>query len=303
MSAPHNPVFRGRRWLGGVIAVLICLVGGWLYLIAGAGGGELAGPVDRPTQAQASSVSTTQAVTTAPGSSLPARLAQTQPVRSWSAPRFKARQGERDAMVETIVTRYRLKDRTIVKAMAAVPRHEFVPEKYLSRAYADTPLRIGHGQTISQPYIVAEMTRLLELKGDSRVLEIGTGSGYQAAVLTEFTPHVCTIEIVKPLAESAKARLKRLGYHVVRVRWADGYYGWPEKAPFDAIVVTCAAAQIPPPLIKQLAPGGTMVIPVGGPFSRQSLMLVRKDKRGNPRVRSLMPVRFVPFIRKHVPAK
>ena len=224
------------------------------------------------------------------------------PSKKWTPPRFTARQRERDAMVRTIQG-YGLGDEAILRAMAAVPRHEFVPG-YLSRqAYADRPLPIGHGQTISQPYIVAEMTRQLELTPSSRVLEIGTGSGYQAAVLTEFTPHVYSIEIVQPLAEAAKKRLNGLGYDVVGARLGDGYHGWPEKAPFDAIIVTCAAGQIPPPLIKQLAPGGRMVIPVGRAFATQSLMLVQKEKDGTVRSRSLMLVRFVPLVRRDALAR
>ena len=222
--------------------------------------------------------------------------------RAWSPPRFTARQRERDAMVRAI-RYYGLTDQAVLKAMAAVPRHEFVSRQQSYSAYADRPLPIGYGQTISQPYIVAEMTRQLQLTRKSRVLEIGTGSGYQAAVLAEFTPHVYTIEIVKPLADAAEKRLKRLGYTVVGTRHADGYYGWEEKGPFDAIIVTCAAGQIPPPLIRQLARGGRMVIPVGGVFATQSLMLVTKDKDGKVRSRSLMPVRFVPFVRKDPSAK
>ena len=199
-------------------------------------------------------------------------------------------------MVRTIRA-YGLKDEAVLVAMAAVPRHEFVPRNQQRMAYADSPLPIGHGQTISQPFIVAEMTRLLNLTPKSRVLEIGTGSGYQAAVLTEFTTHVYSIEIVEPLAKNAADRLDRLGYDVVSVRHGDGYYGWPEKAPFDAVIVTCAAGQIPPPLIQQLAPGGRMVIPVGPPFGLQSLMLVEKGPDGKVRSRSLMRVRFVPFVR------
>jgi protein-L-isoaspartate(D-aspartate) O-methyltransferase len=201
------------------------------------------------------------------------------------------------------IARYGLKDRSVLRAMVGVPRHLFVPRAIASRAYHDTPLPIGFGQTISQPYMVAEMTRQLRLKPTSRVLEIGTGSGYQAAVLTEFTSHVYSIEIVKPLAQAAKARFTNLGYHVIKTKRADGYYGWPEKAPFDAIIVTCAAGQIPPPLVKQLAKGGRMIIPVGGAFSRQSLMLVVKDKNGRIRSRSLMAVRFVPLRRKDVSVK
>lgn len=220
-----------------------------------------------------------------------------EPSERWSPPRFTARQGERDAMVRTI-RQHGLTDKRVLDAMAAVPRHEFVPAAHSRIAYDDSPLPIGHGQTVSQPYIVAEMTRLLELKPESKVLEIGTGSGYQAAVLAEFTQRVYTIEIVKPLAEEAEKRLRRLGYTPVAVRHADGWNGWEEEAPFDAIIVTCAAGQIPPPLIKQLAPGGRMVIPVGAPFAVQSLMLVTKDDDGKVRSQSLMAVRFVPLVRQ-----
>ena len=197
-----------------------------------------------------------------------------------------------------VIKHYGLADEKVLKAMARIPRHEFVLKKYLSSAYDDTPLPIGYGQTISQPYIVAEMTSRLRLKPGSKVLEIGTGSGYQAAVLTEFTPNVFTIEIVEELAQSASKRLSRLGYGVVQSKTGDGYYGWTEHAPFDAIIVTAAAGQIPPPLIQQLATGGRMIIPVGGRFATQSLMLVEKDKEGKIHSRSLMPVRFVPFVRK-----
>lgn len=220
-----------------------------------------------------------------------------EPAKEWSPPRFKERQRERDAMTRAI-RRYGLVDRAVLRAMAAVPRHEFVPKARRRLAYIDSPLAIGYGQTISQPYMVAEMTRQLRLTPKSRVLEVGTGSGYQAAVLTEFTRHVFTIEIVKPLAKAAAKRLKRLGYSTVTVRQADGYHGWKEKGPFDGIIVTCAAGQIPPPLVKQLAPGGRMIIPVGSPFAVQSLMLITRDKDGRIRSRSLMPVRFVPLLRK-----
>jgi len=200
-------------------------------------------------------------------------------------------------MVATIRA-YGLDDQDVLKVMAAVPRHEFVPADLSGAAYEDTPLTIGYGQTISQPYIVAEMTRQLNLKSDSRVLEIGTGSGYQAAVLAHVTPNVYTIEIIKPLADAARDRLKRLGYSAVKVRHGDGYYGWPEDIQFDGIIVTAAAGQIPPPLIKQLAPGGRMVIPVGRPFSTQSLMLIERLEDGKLRARRLMPVSFVPFTRQ-----
>ena len=230
------------------------------------------------------------------------RPAATKPAKPWNPPRTTARSSDRSGMVR-VIRLHGLKDQTVLKAMGAVGRHEFVPAGYSSEAYADTPLPIGHGQTISQPYIVAEMTRQCKLDKDSRVLEIGTGSGYQAAVLTEFTRHVYTIEIIKPLAEAAKKRLKRLGYHVVQVKHGDGYYGWPEAGPFDAIIVTCAAGQVPPPLIKQLKPGGRMVIPVGGAFSIQQLLLIEKQKDGKVRSSSLMAVRFVPLTRKDTSGK
>ena len=223
--------------------------------------------------------------------------AATGPAKDWKPPRFTARQIERDAMVRQI-ERYGLTDKAALAAMRAVPRHEFVPARDSDQAYADTPLPIGKGQTISQPYIVAEMTRQLHLTKDSRVLEIGTGSGYQAAVLTEFTPHVYTIEIVKPLADAAAHLLRRLGYTTVQVRHGDGYKGWKEHAPFDAIIVTCGASQVPPPLVVQLKPGGRIVIPVGETDFVQQLMVIEKAADGTVRQQRLMPVRFVPLTRE-----
>jgi len=217
--------------------------------------------------------------------------------KPWSPPTFTARPAERDRMVREI-ERYGLADKAVLEAMRSVPRHEFVPAAQSRDAYDDEPLPIGYGQTISQPYMVAEMTRQLDLEAGDKVLEVGTGSGYQAAVLTHFTRHVYTMEIVGPLAEAARKRLDRLGYDVVAVRHGDGYHGWPAKGAFDAIIVTCATGQIPPPLLKQLKPGGRMVIPVGGPFSIQRLMLVRKDEAGDVTSRSLMAVRFVPLLRR-----
>lgn len=254
----------------------------------GAGGTGLEGkPSARPSSA------------TAPLTETPGALsaADTARPREWKPPRFTARQKDREGMVRVIAS-YGLDDAPVLKAMAAVPRHEFVPASLSADAYDDTPLPIGYGQTISQPFIVAEMTRQLRLTRASRVLEIGTGSGYQAAVLTEFTPHVYSLEVVPPLAAAAEKRLKRLGYGVVRVRTGDGYHGWPQAAPFDGIIVTCATGQIPPPLISQLAPGGRMVIPVGPPYGIQYLMLVAKDGKGKVRSRSLMAVRFVPLVRR-----
>ncbi len=188
-------------------------------------------------------------------------------------------------------------DPEVLRAMLAVPRHRFVPDNQGRRAYADSPLPIGYGQTISQPYIVALMTELLGVGKDDVVLEIGTGSGYQAAVLAEIVDSVYTIEIVPELATSARQRLAEIGYDAISVRAGDGYYGWPGHAAFDAIVVTAAASHIPPPLEEQLAPGGRMVIPVGPPLRVQSLMLVEKRSDGSITRRNLLPVRFVPLTR------
>jgi len=213
----------------------------------------------------------------------------------WGRPRFAQRRAERERMVRTQIVRRDVTDPAVVEAMRNVPRHLFVPAGVRDDAYGDYPLPIGHGQTISQPYIVAFMTQLLDLKPGDRVLEIGTGSAYQAAVLSEITPHVFTIEIVKPLAEAAAARLDSLGYKTVRVKQGDGYYGWPEHGPFDAIIVTAAAGHVPPPLTEQLKPGGRMVIPLGGVYDVQQLVLITKDREGTARARSLLPVRFVPM--------
>jgi protein-L-isoaspartate(D-aspartate) O-methyltransferase len=181
----------------------------------------------------------------------------------------------------------------VLEAMLAVPRHEFVPAELRDLAYEDHPLPIGHGQTISQPFIVAFMTQSLEPKPADRVLEIGTGSGYQAAVLARLVKEVYTIEIVEPLARRAEADLKRLAFTNVFVRAGDGYLGWPEAAPFDAIIVTCAPAQVPEPLVSQLKEGGRMVIPVGTDGS-QSLYLLEK-RRGEVKQTAVLPVRFVPM--------
>jgi protein-L-isoaspartate(D-aspartate) O-methyltransferase len=176
-----------------------------------------------------------------------------------------------------------------------VPRHEFVPDRVRGDAYADRPLPIGYGQTISQPFIVALMTDLLRVRPSDIVLEVGTGSGYQAAVLAYLARRVYTIEIVPALAESAAARLQRLGYGNVATRSGDGYYGWEEAEPFDGIIVTAAASQIPPPLIRQLKPGGRMVIPLGAPFALQHLVLVERNAEGRVTTRQMLPVAFVPL--------
>ena len=203
----------------------------------------------------------------------------------------------RERMVEEQIAARGINDREALRAMREVPRHLFVPEDQVSRAYDDSPLPIGYGQTISQPYIVAYMTQIIRPKSDHRVLEVGTGSGYQAAVLGEIVDSVYTIEIIEELATEARSRLTKLGYQNARVKNADGYYGWKEFAPFDAIIVTAASEHIPPPLIEQLKEGGKMIIPVGSPFMVQQLMLVEKTKGKKIRTTSLMPVRFVPFTR------
>lgn len=185
----------------------------------------------------------------------------------------------------------------VLAILARVPRHRYVPDAQRDAAYENRPLAIGHGQTISQPYIVALMTSLVRPKKGQKILEIGTGSGYQAAVLAESGARVYTVEIIEPLGRSAARRLQAQGYRDVATRIADGYYGWKEHAPFDAIVVTAAASSVPPPLLAQLKPGGRMVIPVGSSFFTQTLMLVEKSADGKVRSRQLLPVRFVPLTR------
>jgi protein-L-isoaspartate(D-aspartate) O-methyltransferase len=203
---------------------------------------------------------------------------------------------QRERMVLTQIERRGISHAATLDAMRAVPRHLFVPEHQRRNAYSDGPQPIGFGQTISQPYIVAYMTQIVNPQPEHRVLEIGAGSGYQAAVLAEIVAEVYTIEIIPQLGRSAAALLDDLGYENISVRIGDGYHGWEEHAPFDAIVVTAAAEHIPPPLVEQLKDGGRMVIPVGSPFFTQQLMLV--EKRGDDvRTRNLMPVRFVPFRR------
>jgi protein-L-isoaspartate(D-aspartate) O-methyltransferase len=190
-------------------------------------------------------------------------------------------------------------DEAILKVIGRVPRHAFVPEALRGEAYANRPLPIGYGQTISQPYIVALMTDLLEPGPDDVMLEVGTGSGYQAAVLAALVRRVYTIEIVPELGRSAAERLARLGCANVETRVGDGYYGWPEAGPFDGIVVTAVAGHIPPPLIRQLKPGGRMVVPLGQPFGVQQLVRVTKDAQGNLTTQQVLPVRFVPLTGDH----
>lgn len=204
---------------------------------------------------------------------------------------------ERNRMVRTQIQARGIRDRATVDAMRNVPRHLYVPAVQRRYAYQDRPLPIGYGQTISQPYIVAYMTEIIRPEPGHKVLEIGTGSGYQAAILAEIIDQVYTIEIIGALGRQARQKLEAQ-YDNVHVKIADGYYGWEEHAPFDAIVVTAAAEYIPPPLVEQLKEGGRMIIPVGSPFQMQQLMLVEKQSDGSFTTRSLMPVRFVPFERE-----
>ncbi len=203
---------------------------------------------------------------------------------------------KRQAMVENDIKGRGIKDKKVLEVMGRIPRHLFVDEGLRNRAYADYPLPIGEGQTISQPYVVALMTEALRLKPTDRVLEIGTGSGYQAAVLAEIVKEVYTIEIRRSLADMATKRLKDLGYMNVKVKYADGYIGWEEHAPFDAIIITAAANHIPPPLIKQLKEGGRLIIPLGSTVYYQTLTLVTKKKGGDLDVEQMGSVAFVPMI-------
>jgi len=201
----------------------------------------------------------------------------------------------RTIMVRTQIRARGVKDERVLTAMETVPRHEFVPREQRPYAYADRPLPIGEDQTISQPYIVALMTELLDVKEGDRVLEIGTGSGYQAAVLAELTPYVYTIEIIPTLAERAEQTLRRLGYDTAEVKAGDGYLGWPEHAPFDGIIVTCAPESVPEPLKDQLEEGGRMVIPVGPQWTHQTLFVLTK-RGGKLEQKEVIPVRFVPMV-------
>jgi protein-L-isoaspartate(D-aspartate) O-methyltransferase len=189
-------------------------------------------------------------------------------------------------------------DARVLAAIGKVPRHRFVPPAWQHQAYSNRPLPIGHDQTISQPFIVALMTDLAELRPADRVLEIGTGSGYQAAVLAELAARIYTIEIVRPLGEAADALLRELGYRNVETRIGDGYRGWPEAAPFDAILVTAAPERMPQPLVDQLAPGGRLVAPIGPAGGAQQLLVLRKDADGSTLTREVLPVRFVPLTRE-----
>jgi protein-L-isoaspartate(D-aspartate) O-methyltransferase len=210
-------------------------------------------------------------------------------------PAFKERSAERERMVAVQIQVREVKDPNVLTAMRAIPRHAFIPDSEKSLAYIDSALPIAENQTISQPYIVAFMTQALQLKNNSKVLEIGTGSGYQAAVCAEIAKEVYTIEIVEELAKSAEKVLKELGYTNVFVKFGDGFFGWPEHAPFDAIIGTAAAEQMPQPLIDQLKPGGRMILPYEDAVGLQYLVLITKDAKGELHKETVLPVRFVPM--------
>ena len=221
-------------------------------------------------------------------------MAQSDTVE-WERPRFTEREDEREMLVRDGVIGQGINDPDVIEAMRNVPRHKFVPSAQQRNAYQNNPLPIGHGQTISQPYIVALMAEMLEIEPGDKVLEIGTGSGYHAAVLSELTPYVYSIEIVEPLGVQAAEVYEKLGYHTIETKIGDGYYGWEEHAPFDKIIVTAAAGHIPPPLIEQLKPGGIIAIPVGSPYQTQILRRVMKSEDGDIRTERVLPVRFVPM--------
>lgn len=213
----------------------------------------------------------------------------------WERPRFNERRKERHHMVEEGIKEQGISNSNVLEAMRHVPRHLFVPQIHQQYAYQNRPLPIGHNQTISQPFIVAYMTQMLQLNAGEKVLEIGTGSGYQAAVLSEITPYVYTIEIVEPLARQAIARFKKLGYSTIQTKIGDGYQGWPKHAPFDAIILTAAPDQIPKPLISQLKAGGTLIAPVGPAGKTQTLTKITKSREGKIHRQKKLPVRFVPM--------
>ncbi len=202
-----------------------------------------------------------------------------------------------DPLNNPLDSRQPVRDARILQAMRDVPRHLFIPDSSAQDAYADAPQSIGHGQTISQPYIVALMSQFLNVQPGQKVLEIGTGSGYQTAILAQLTDQVYSIEIIAPLYERARQLLQQLHYTHVHLRLGDGYQGWPEHAPYDAIIVTCAADHLPPPLWQQLNCGGRLVIPLGEPHAAQQLFVFEKDAHGNRRNRATVPVRFVPMTR------
>jgi protein-L-isoaspartate(D-aspartate) O-methyltransferase len=278
-NARQHPAQRLPAWPW-LAALLLAGAAVWL----GAGRPNLAGR-------QAEDIDGAEALETPPADTKPEREltpAEAEREREW------ARQRER--MVELDLRGRDIRNRRVLAAMGKTPRHAFVPSRVAHLAYADRALPIGHGQTISQPYIVTLMTQAADPQPEYKVLEVGTGSGYQAAVLAELVADVYTIELVPALAREASDRLKRLGFRNVHARSGDGYLGWPKEAPFDAILVTCGADHVPKPLWEQLKPGGRMVIPVGPP-GRMWLRVLTKGADGEERSRDLTPVRFVPLRR------
>lgn len=236
--------------------------------------------------------------TPAPIVSTVTALHQDTPVQASPTPTEDRYAEMRKRMVETQLRSRDITDEDVLRVMEKVPRHLFVSKGYKDQAYADHPLPIGYGQTISQPYIVALMTQILKLKRGDKILEVGTGSAYQAAILAELTEEVYTVEIVEELAKSAAEKLRELNYDNVHVKHADGYYGWEEHAPYDAIIVTCAPDHVPQSLVQQLADGGRMILPVGPPGGYQSLWLVEKHGE-EVSTRNLLPVSFVPLTGEH----
>lgn len=219
--------------------------------------------------------------------------ADTTDTLQWQKPRISERKEDRRQLAELLEER--INDEQVLKAIRHVPRHLFIPKPYQSFAYQNRPLPIGHEQTISQPFIVAYMTQLLDLKAGDKVLEIGTGSGYQAAVLSELTPYVYTIEIIPELGKKAKETFGALGYKTIKTKIGDGYAGWPAHAPFDAIILTAAPPQIPQPLINQLKQGGILVAPVGATGQTQVITKLTKQGNGDIKKEQMLPVRFVPM--------
>jgi protein-L-isoaspartate(D-aspartate) O-methyltransferase len=217
------------------------------------------------------------------------------PARSDSSDIYR---DKRERLVRDHISAEGILNPAVIESMRSVPREEFVPDDLKRRAYNNEPLPIGYGQTISQPYIVALMSELLQPEKGHVVLEIGTGSGYQAAILSRIVKKVYSVEIIEPLAARARETVKGLGFDNIEIRVGDGYFGWEEKGPFDAIIVTAAADHIPPPLIAQLKNGGKMCIPVGQPYFSQVLKLLEKDAEGRVRVKDILPVVFVPFVRE-----
>ena len=230
----------------------------------------------------------------------PVNMMQTDP-QDWHRPRFSEREEERLKMVEVFIqnnTFKPVKNIQVLEAMRAVPRHKFVPVQYQDQAYMNHPLPLSQGQTISQPFIVAHMTELLHISAGDKILEIGTGSGYQAAILSELTPYVYSIEIIEKLGRKAAIKLKELGYETIKLKIGDGYAGWQEYSPYDGIIVTCAPEEIPAPLVNQLKPGGRIVIPVGKAGMTQTLVVIEKDLNGKLKKLVQYPVVFVPMTGK-----